>query len=51
VRRLGRDLHVVGADVVEVAPAYDPANITALLANRVILELLNGMAQRKLSSA
>jgi agmatinase len=51
VRRLGRELRVVGADVVEVAPAYDPANITALLANRVILELLNGMAQRKLSSA
>ncbi len=48
VRRLGRELNVVGADVVEVAPAYDSANITALLANRVILELLNGMAQRKL---
>ena len=51
VRRLGRDLRIVGADVVEVAPAYDPANITALLANRVILELLNGMAQRKLDAA
>lgn len=49
VRRLGRDLTVVGADVVEVAPAYDPTNITALLANRVILELLNGMAQRRLA--
>jgi agmatinase len=48
VRRLGRDLPVVGADVVEVAPAYDSADITALLANRVVLELLNGMAQRKL---
>ena len=49
VRRLGRDLPVVGADVVEVAPAYDSADITALLANRVVLELLNGMAQRKLA--
>jgi agmatinase len=37
VRRLGRELEVVGADVVEVAPAYDPSHITALLANRVIL--------------
>ena len=46
VRRIGRDLEVLGADVVEVAPAYDNANITALLANRVVLELLNGMAQR-----
>jgi len=51
VRRLGRELEVVGADVVEVAPAYDPSHITALLANRVILELLNGMAQRKLRGA
>lgn len=51
IRRLGRELDVVGADVVEVAPVYDPANITALLANRVILELLNGMAQRKLRGA
>jgi agmatinase len=49
VRRLGRELPVVGADVVEVAPAYDSADITALLANRVVLELLNGMAQRRLS--
>jgi len=48
VRRLGKDLNVVGADVVEVAPAYDVSDVTALLANRVILELLNGMAQRRL---
>ena len=47
VRRLGRELNVVGADVVEVAPAYDgPGETTARLANRVVLELLNGMAQR-----
>ncbi len=50
VRRLGRELNVVGADVVEVAPAYDTADITALLANRVVLELLNGMAQRSLAA-
>ena len=49
VRRLGRDLDVLGADVVEVAPAYDTSDITALLANRVALELLNGMAQRRLA--
>jgi agmatinase len=48
VRRLGRDLNVVGADIVEVAPAYDTSDVTALLANRVVLELLNGMAQRSL---
>jgi agmatinase len=47
VRRIGRDLNVVGADVVEVSPPYDgPGEITARLANRVVLELLNGMAER-----
>jgi agmatinase len=46
VRRLGRELRVVGADVVEVSPPYDHADITAFLANRVVLELLNGMAER-----
>ena len=47
VRRIGRDLNVVGADVVEVAPVYDgPGEITVRLANRVVLELLNGMAER-----
>ncbi len=47
VRRLGRELRVVGADVVEVSPPYDgPGEITAFLANRVVLELLNGMAER-----
>lgn len=51
VRRMGRELEVVGADVVEVAPAYDgPGGITARLANRVVLELLNGMAQRRLDT-
>ncbi|MGB5433211.1 MAG: agmatinase [Acidimicrobiia bacterium] len=51
VRRLARDLPVVGADVVEVSPPYDgPAQITAFLANRVVLEVLNGMAERKLGA-
>ena len=49
VRRLARELPVVGADVVEVSPPYDgPGQITAFLANRVVLEVLNGMAERKL---
>lgn len=52
VRRLGRDLDVVGADLVEVAPHYDqPADITARLANRVVLELLTGMALRRRDAA
>jgi agmatinase len=48
LRRLGRELEVVGADVVEVAPHYDqPMDITAALANRAVLELLTGMALRR----
>lgn len=47
VRRLGRELKVIGADVVEVSPPYDgPGEVTAFLANRVVLEILNGMAER-----
>jgi agmatinase len=38
----------VGADLVEVAPHYDqPADITAALANRVVLELTTGIAERR----
>lgn len=52
VQRLGRGLDVVGADLVEVAPHYDqPADITARLANRVVLELLTGMALRRAAAA
>ncbi len=52
VRRLARDLPVVGADVVEVAPPYDgPGQVTAFLANRIVLEILNGMAERRVARA
>jgi agmatinase len=33
-------LQIVGADVVEVAPAYDPGGITAVLAAKVVRQLL-----------
>lgn len=42
-----RGLHLVGADVVEVAPAYDPTGITALFAARVAYELLGLFALQK----
>jgi len=35
-----------GIDVVEVSPPYDHAEITAYLANRVVLEALGGVAWR-----
>jgi agmatinase len=48
VRRISRELKVLGADIVEVSPAYDgPGEQTAYLANRIVLEVLNGMAERK----
>lgn len=40
------DLRIVGADVVEVAPAYDHAQLTAVAASHVIYELLSAMAPR-----
>ena len=40
------DLHVVGADVVEVSPAYDHAQLTAVAASHVVYELLSAMAPR-----
>ncbi len=41
------DLRLVGADVVEVAPAYDHAELTALIAANVVYELLGLFALRK----
>ena len=38
---------LAGIDVVEVAPPYDHAEVTAYLANRVVLEALSGIAWRR----
>jgi agmatinase len=40
------DLNLVGADVVEVAPAYDHAEITSIAAAHVAYELLAVFARR-----
>jgi agmatinase len=47
VRRMAYELPIVGVDVVEVSPPYDHADITAILGNRVVLEVLSGMARRR----
>jgi agmatinase len=47
VRRICLELPVVGVDVVEVAPPFDQADITAALANRVVLESLSAIARRR----
>ena len=47
VRRIAMELPIAGIDVVEVSPPYDSAEVTAFLANRVVLEALSGIAWRR----
>ena len=48
VRRCALELPLAGMDVVELSPPYDgPGEVTAYLANRVVLEALSGMAARR----
>jgi agmatinase len=51
VRRVCLELPVVGVDVVEVSPPYDTSDVTALLANRVVLEALSALARRRQDGA
>jgi agmatinase len=52
VRRCAVELPVAGFDVVEVSPPYDgPGEVTAMLANRVVLEVLSGIAYRRAGGA
>ncbi|HEY2240411.1 MAG TPA: agmatinase family protein, partial [Streptosporangiaceae bacterium] len=51
VRRICYELPVAGIDVVEVAPPYDHADITAALANRVVLEALSALARQRRDAA
>lgn len=50
VRRICMELPVAGIDVVEVSPPYDHAEVTAYLANRVVLEALSGLAWQRRSA-
>jgi agmatinase len=50
VRQIALDTHLVGMDVVEVAPAYDTADLTVNNAHRVIWEALAGIAIRQRDS-
>ncbi|WP_066941829.1 agmatinase [Microtetraspora fusca] len=47
VRRLSYELPIVGVEVVEVAPGYDHADVTAMLGSRVVLEALSGIARQR----
>jgi agmatinase len=43
LRALAQRAHIVGADLVELCPPYDPGGITALLGARLLRELLHCM--------
>jgi agmatinase len=47
VRRIALETRLAGVDVVEVAPAYDTADITATNGHRVVWEALSGMSKRR----
>jgi agmatinase len=48
VRRIATEVPLAGMEVVEVSPPYDHAEITAMLAHRVVLEALTGISLRRL---
>jgi agmatinase len=48
VRRLATEVGFAGMEVVEVAPPYDHADVTSMLAHRLVLEALSGLALRRL---
>jgi agmatinase len=47
VRRVGMELPVAGVDVVELSPPFDHAEVTAYLANRIVLEVMSGIAWQR----
>ncbi|MBN8866503.1 MAG: agmatinase [Solirubrobacterales bacterium] len=47
LNRIFAELPVVGMDLVEVAPTYDPSGNTALLAHRCVLESISALALRR----
>lgn len=46
VRRIAMELPVAGVDIVELAPPFDHAEVTAYLGNRIALEAMSGIAWR-----
>jgi len=47
VRRIVGKVNLAGMDVVEVAPAYDTADITSMAAHRCVLEAISALAVKK----
>ncbi len=49
VRRIARSVPLAGMDVMEVAPPYDHAEVTAMAAHRCVFEAVSAMAARRLA--
>jgi agmatinase len=47
VREVARQTRIAGMDVVEVSPPYDSADITAEVAQRVVLEVLSALSSKR----
>jgi len=47
VRQIVGQVELVGMDVVEVAPPYDHAEITAILAHRLVMEAISALGKKK----
>jgi agmatinase len=45
-----RAVNLVGADVVEVAPAYDHAQLTAIAASHITYEIISAMTKETVSA-
>jgi agmatinase len=51
VRRIATSVPLAGLDVMEVAPPFDHAEVTAMVAHRCVFEAVSGMAARRLAGA
>ena len=47
IRRVTAEFPVVGFELVEVSPQYDPTGMTAVNAHRLVLEALSGLGLRR----
>ena len=47
VRRIAGAVEIAGMDIVEVSPPYDHAEITAMAANRIALEVISALAVKR----
>jgi agmatinase len=47
VRQIVGQVELVGMDVVEVSPPYDHADVTAMLAHRIVMEAISALAKKR----